>query len=112
VSILNTYFVQETSWFPQRQKRKIYSQARCDDCCLLYQRAKGLAEEFNITDSLGKRWNFQTHQFRHTVETRMVNSGVPMHIIQRYLGHESPAMTQVYAHIHGKKKKLLSFIAK
>jgi len=51
-----------------RQKRKIYSQARCDDCCLLYQRAKGLAEEFNITDSLGKRWNFQTHQFRHTVE--------------------------------------------
>jgi len=80
---------------------------------LLYQRAKGLAEEFNITDSLGKRWNFQTHQFRHTVGTRMVNSGVPMHII-RYLGHESPAMTQVYAHIHDAtlKKKLLSFIAK
>jgi len=43
----------------------------------------------------------------------MVNSGVPMHIIQRYLGHESPAMTQVYAHSRRNlKKELLSFIAK
>ena len=32
----------------------------------------------------------------------MVNLGVPLHIIQRYLGHESPAMTMVYAHIHDK----------
>ncbi len=61
---------------------------------------KQLAEEFDIQDSSGKRWNFQTHQFRHTVGTRMVNLGVPLHIIQRYLGHESPQMTMVYAHIH------------
>jgi integrase/recombinase XerD len=61
---------------------------------------KQLAEEFDIKDNLGKRWNFQTHQFRHTVGCRMVNLGVPLHIIQRYLGHESPAMTMVYAHIH------------
>jgi len=55
---------------------------------------------FDIKDSSGKRWNFQTHQFRHTVGTRMVNLGVPLHIIQRYLGHESPQMTMTYAHIH------------
>ncbi len=61
---------------------------------------KQIAEEFNIKDSSGKIWNFQTHQFRHTVGTRMVNLGVPLHIIQRYLGHESPQMTMVYAHIH------------
>lgn len=30
----------------------------------------------------------------------MINLGVPVHIIQRYLGHEPPAMTMVYAHIH------------
>ena len=59
-----------------------------------------LAEEFDIKDNSGKRWNFQTHQFRHTVGCRMVNLGVPLHIIQRYLGHESPTMTMVYAHIH------------
>lgn len=61
---------------------------------------KKLAEDFNIKDISGKRWNFQTHQFRHTVGTRMVNLGVPLHIIQRYLGHESPQMTMTYAYIH------------
>lgn len=30
----------------------------------------------------------------------MINNGVPQHIVQRFLGHESPTMTQVYAHIH------------
>ena len=30
----------------------------------------------------------------------MINNGVPQHIIQRYLGHDSPQMTMVYAHIH------------
>lgn len=61
---------------------------------------KDLAEKFDICDSSGKRWNFQSHQFRHTVGTQMINNGVPQHIVQRYLGHESPEMTMVYAHIH------------
>lgn len=39
------------------------------------------------------RGRFQTHQFRHTVGTRMINLSVPVHIIQRYLGHDSPEMT-------------------
>lgn len=29
----------------------------------------------------------------------MINAGVPQHIIQRYLGHETPTMTMAYAHI-------------
>lgn len=61
---------------------------------------KKLAEEFDIKDSFGKRWNFQSHQFRHTVGTRMINAGVPQHIIQKYLGHECADMTMVYAHVH------------
>jgi regulator of PEP synthase PpsR (kinase-PPPase family) len=64
-----------------------------------------LAKKHNICDSLGKRWHFQSHQFRHTVGTRMINNGVPQHIIQRYLGHESPNMTAVYAHIHDQTMK-------
>ena len=61
---------------------------------------KKLAGDFDIKDSSGKHWEFQTHQFRHTVGTRMINNGVPPHIVQRYLGHESPDMTMRYAHIH------------
>lgn len=60
---------------------------------------KRLAKEADIKDSSGQRWNFEAHQFRHTVATRMINSGVPQHIVQRYLGHETPTMTQVYVHI-------------
>lgn len=64
-----------------------------------------LAVERKICDQSGKIWRFQAHQFRHTVGTRMINLGVPQHIIQRYLGHESPEMTSVYAHIHDKTLK-------
>ncbi|MEM7065816.1 MAG: tyrosine-type recombinase/integrase [Cyanobacteria bacterium P01_B01_bin.77] len=70
-----------------------------------------LAEEHNITDENGVLWRFQTHQFRHTVGTRMINNGVPQHIVQRYLGHESADMTTVYAHIHDAtmKKEVAAF---
>lgn len=61
---------------------------------------KKLSIKFDIRDNSGNRWNFQSHQFRHTVGTRMINNGVPQHIVQRYLGHESPQMTMVYAYIH------------
>ncbi|MBD2078321.1 tyrosine-type recombinase/integrase [Leptolyngbya sp. FACHB-17] len=64
-----------------------------------------LAEQHNICDQNGKRWHFQTHQFRHTVGTRMINNGVPQHIVQRYLGHESPEMTATYAFIHDQTMK-------
>lgn len=70
-----------------------------------------LAEEENITDSNGKIWRFQSHQFRHTVGTRMINNNVPQHIVQKYLGHESPTMTMRYAHIHDQtlKKEIAQF---
>lgn len=42
----------------------------------------------------------KTHAFRHTVGTSMANRGVPQHIIQRFLGHNSPEMTSVYCHTH------------
>jgi integrase len=64
-----------------------------------------LAHEKKIQDNTGTVWHFQAHQFRHTVGTRMINLGVPQHIIQRYLGHESPEMTNTYAHIHDQTLK-------
>jgi hypothetical protein len=42
---------------------------------------------------------FEAHQFRHTVGTSLINNGVPQHLVQRFLGHESPEMTNTYAHI-------------
>lgn len=75
-------------------KKKMMTMAAFNRCL------NTLAKEFNICDSTGKLWRFQSHQFRHTVGTGMINNGVPQHIVQRYLGHESPTMTSVYANIH------------
>lgn len=58
-----------------------------------------LGYEQQIKDKTGKLWRFQPHQFRHSVGTRMINLGVPQHIVQRFLGHASPEMTSTYAHI-------------
>jgi len=63
-------------------------------------RINRLAYDHDIRGADGKLFRFQAHQFRHTVGTRMVNLGVPHHIIQRYLGHKGPEMTSRYAHIH------------
>ncbi len=73
-----------------------------------------IAQKHHITDDSGKLWHFKTHQFRHTVGTTMVNNGVPLHIIQRYLGHASPEMTLTYARIHDQtlKQEFLSYRSK
>jgi integrase len=52
-----------------------------------------------VCDVPGKRVRVTTHQFRHTVATRMVNNKVPIDTIQQMLDHSSPAMTAVYATI-------------
>lgn len=44
----------------------------------------------------------------------MINNGVPQHIVQRYLGHETPTMTSTYAHIMDEtlKKEFAAFQGK
>jgi len=76
------------------------------------QRINRLAYDHEIRGADGKLFRFQSHQFRHTVGTRMINLGVPHHIIQRYLGHLGPEMTSRYAHIHDAtmKEKLSEYL--
>jgi integrase/recombinase XerD len=58
-----------------------------------------LAAECGVVGPDGRRVWFEAHQFRHTVGTSLINNGVPQHLVQRFLGHESPEMTNTYAHI-------------
>jgi integrase len=58
-----------------------------------------LARRLDVRDSTGSFVDFQrTHRFRHTKATSLLNAGVPLHVVQRYLGHLTPEMTMVYAH--------------
>jgi len=79
----------------------------------LSQAMRRLVRKHDIRDASGKFFLFQAHRFRHTVGTRMINLGVPQHIIQRYLGHSTPEMTSRYAHIHDEtmRQKLTDFLS-
>jgi integrase len=43
---------------------------------------------------------------RHSFASQAVNRGVPLNIIQRFLRHESPKMTERYAHLETKSLKV------
>lgn len=53
-----------------------------------------------LHDEAGQQVHVVPHQLRHSLATRLINQGVPEHVIQRLLGHASPQMTSLYAHLH------------
>ena len=62
------------------------------------QALRRLDDIVNLRDSNGARLRFtSTHRLRHARATELLNNGVPVHVVQRYLGHKSPEMTMRYA---------------
>lgn len=68
-----------------------------------YTRMSGRSIEREI-DKISKRVGLDKsiypHIFRHSYATHNINSGMPLHIIQQLMGHESPQTTLVYAKIN------------
>lgn len=64
----------------------------------LLGRVRRLSAAIQLKDSEGRPVALtRTHQFRHTKATSLLNAGVPLTVIQRYLGHVTPNMTAHYA---------------
>jgi integrase len=64
----------------------------------LHHALRELARRLDIRDGAGRPVDFhRTPRFRHTRATSLLNAGVPVHVVQRYLGHLSPTMTMRYA---------------
>lgn len=68
------------------------------DATSFHEALHRLDASIRLTDAAGKPLRFtQTHRLRHTRATELINAGVPIHVVQRYLGHRSPEMTMRYA---------------
>jgi integrase-like protein len=64
----------------------------------LHSRLSALARALDIRDSVGRSVAVsQTHEFRHTRATSLLNAGVPLHVVMHYFGHASPTMSMHYA---------------
>jgi integrase len=66
----------------------------------LRQRLARWQDDIDVRDQAGRPVRATAHRFRHTLGSRLINQGVPQHVIQRLLGHASPQMTARYATLH------------
>lgn len=66
----------------------------------LQQRMSRWQTAIDLRDGAGRPVRVSAHQFRHTLGTRLINQGVPQHVVQKLLGHASPQMTATYARLH------------
>lgn len=58
-----------------------------------------LAIKFNIVDDQGQLFHFKNHAFRHTKGVELINNGMNILHVQKWLAHASPEMSLTYAQI-------------
>lgn len=58
-----------------------------------------LAKVYEIKDAKGNVFHFETHAFRHTKGVELINNGMSLIHVQKWLAHLTPEMTLVYAKI-------------
>ena len=58
-----------------------------------------LARDYNIVDDQGQVFHFKNHAFRHTKGVELINNGMDILHVKKWLAHVSPKMTLLYAKI-------------
>jgi site-specific recombinase XerD len=56
-------------------------------------------QKHQILGDDGKPFHLKTHAFRHSKAVELINNGMPLDYVRRWLAHLSPEMTVVYAKI-------------
>lgn len=72
---------------------------RCPPGLLIRQALNRLAKKQNITDDQGNIFHFGNHVFRHTKGVELINNGMNILHVQKWMAHASPEMTLRYAKI-------------
>ncbi len=54
----------------------------------------------DFTDSIGRtRHKYKFHTLRHSIATYLIQCGVPVSYVQKFLGHNDITTTQIYTHL-------------
>lgn len=102
--------------FDERAKviLKDYLASRSDDCTALFVTTRapsrlGRNSMLREISRIGKRMSppirTYPHLLRHTFATHAINAGIPIEVVQEFLGHESPVTTVVYAKVSKARMK-------
>ena len=60
-------------------------------------------DQLKVRAGIGK--NFSLHGLRHTIATHLLQSGMDIQEISKFLGHSTLESTQIYTHIVNEIKK-------
>ena len=72
---------------------------RCPNSTQIRDSLNRLAQKYNIVDDFGNIFKFGNHAFRHTKAVELINNGMNLLHVQKWLAHSSPEMTLHYAKI-------------
>ncbi|GHO88192.1 tyrosine-type recombinase/integrase [Dictyobacter formicarum] len=89
---------------PERNPRKYLFPAQKEDRTGLAQSADdfryvltSFSKKAELTDDAGKPFRLKAHAFRHTKAVELINNGMSLFYVQKWMAHLSPHMTMVYA---------------
>jgi integrase len=66
---------------------------------LIQEALNNLAGRCNIVDDQGRIFHFGNHAFRHTKGVELINNGMSLVHVQKWMAHASPEMTLRYARV-------------
>ena len=72
---------------------------RCPQGRAIQRALNRLAKQRNIVDDQGNVFHFGNHAFRHTKGVELINNGMNLLHVQKWMAHASPEMTLRYARI-------------
>ncbi len=104
-------------WFLEQQKqgldgKKLLKKQSADSSALLLNifgaRMQSFYDRFeNLKKLSGVDTSFSTHTFRHSIATHLLQGGMDIEEIAKFLGHSSLESTQLYTHIINKENPRL-----
>lgn len=106
---IKSYLEEGRNWFLLEHKATYYykrgtkKQNTDDEAFFLNMEGKRMNSFYQrisfMKERAGIEKEFSTHTFRHSIATHLLQSGMPIEEIAKFLGHSSLDSTQIYTHI-------------